>query len=81
MDWLNVRAMAVNEENAPGGRVVTAPTNGAAGIIPSVATTTTLSKWDGQGIQRYFLGATAIRDLYRDSASMGDPVRQSERKS
>lgn len=35
-DWLNVYAMAVNEENAAGGRVVTAPTNGAAGIIPSV---------------------------------------------
>ena len=37
MDWLNVLAMAVNEENAAGGRVVTAPTNGAAGIIPAVA--------------------------------------------
>jgi len=36
MDWLNVWAIAVNEENAAGGRVVTAPTNGAAGIIPSV---------------------------------------------
>ncbi len=37
MDWVNVYAMAVNEENAAGGRVVTAPTNGAAGILPSVA--------------------------------------------
>ena len=37
MDWVNVYAMAVNEENAAGGRVVTAPTNGAAGIIPAVA--------------------------------------------
>ena len=37
MDWVNVFAMAVNEENAAGGRVVTAPTNGAAGIIPAVA--------------------------------------------
>ena len=36
MDWLNVWAIAVNEENAAGGRVVTAPTNGAAGIIPSL---------------------------------------------
>src|SRR6202043_3141347 len=37
MDWVNVFAMAVNEENAAGGRVVTAPTNGAAGVIPAVA--------------------------------------------
>ena len=36
MDWINLWAMAVNEENAAGGRVVTAPTNGAAGIIPAV---------------------------------------------
>src|SRR5690606_13147017 len=36
MDWLSVYAMAVNEENAAGGRVVTAPTNGAAGVVPSV---------------------------------------------
>ena len=36
MDWVNLWALAVNEENAAGGRVVTAPTNGAAGIIPSV---------------------------------------------
>ncbi len=37
MDWVNLFALAVNEENADGGRVVTAPTNGAAGIIPAVA--------------------------------------------
>src|SRR3546814_13202712 len=36
MDWINLWAMAVNEENAAGGRVVTAPTNGAAGIIPAI---------------------------------------------
>ena len=36
MDWLNLVAMAVNEENAAGGRIVTAPTNGAAGIVPAV---------------------------------------------
>ena len=36
MDWVNLYALAVNEENAAGGRVVTAPTNGAAGIVPAV---------------------------------------------
>ena len=36
MDWVNAYALAVNEENAAGGRVVTAPTNGAAGIVPAV---------------------------------------------
>jgi L-serine dehydratase len=46
-DWLNVYAMAVNEENAAGGRVVTAPTNGAAGIIPAV-------------IRRYCVSVTAV---------------------
>jgi L-serine dehydratase len=40
MDWVNLFALVVNEENAAGGRVVTAPTNGAAGIIPAVCTIT-----------------------------------------
>jgi L-serine dehydratase len=71
MDWLNVWAIAVNEENAAGGRVVTAPTNGAAGIIPAVAHYY-LRFLDGsdEGIQRYFLGAAAIGVLYKENASI-----------
>jgi L-serine dehydratase len=71
VDWLNVWAIAVNEENAAGGRVVTAPTNGAAGIIPSVAHyyLRFLNGTD-EGILRYFLGATAIGVLCRENASI-----------
>jgi L-serine dehydratase len=71
MDWLNVWAIAVNEENAAGGRVVTAPTNGAAGIIPSVAHYY-MRFLDGmqEGIYRYFLGAAAIGVLYKENASI-----------
>jgi L-serine dehydratase len=71
MDWLNIWAIAVNEENAAGGRVVTAPTNGAAGIIPSVAHYY-LHFLGGNdvGIQRYFLGAAAIGVLYKENASI-----------
>jgi L-serine dehydratase len=71
MDWLNVWAIAVNEENAAGGRVVTAPTNGAAGIIPSVAHYY-MRFLDGteEGIYRYFLGAAAIGVLYKENASL-----------
>src|SRR6476660_5103061 len=60
MDWLNVAAMAVNEENAGGGRVVTAPTNGAAGIVPAVML------W----VVRYLLTAAAIAVLYKERASI-----------
>jgi L-serine dehydratase len=71
MDWLNVWAIAVNEENAAGGRVVTAPTNGAAGIIPSVAHYyMRLLEGNSEGIQRYFLGAAAIGVLYKENASI-----------
>ncbi len=71
MDWLNVWAIAVNEENAAGGRVVTAPTNGAAGIIPSVGHYY-MGFLDGtqEGIYRYFLGAAAIGVLYKENASI-----------
>jgi L-serine dehydratase len=71
MDWLNVWAMAVNEENAAGGRVVTAPTNGAAGVIPAVAQYY-LHCLDGndEGIMRFFLSATAIGVLYKENASI-----------
>ncbi len=71
MDWLNVFAMAVNEENAAGGRVVTAPTNGAAGIIPAVAHYY-MRFMDGtdSGLLRYFLSAAAIGVLYKENASI-----------
>ena len=62
MDWVNVFAMAVNEENAAGGRVVTAPTNGAAGIIPAVALyyQRFVPEAHDEGLFRYFLTAGAI---------------------
>ena len=71
MDWLNVWAIAVNEENAAGGRVVTAPTNGAAGIIPAVAHYyLRFLAGNEEGILRYFLGAGAIGVLYKENASI-----------
>ncbi len=71
MDWLNLYAMAVNEENAAGGRVVTAPTNGAAGVIPAVAHYYVhLLDGDAAGIERYFLAAAAIGVLYAENASI-----------
>jgi L-serine dehydratase len=71
MDWLNVWAIAVNEENAAGGRVVTAPTNGAAGIIPAVAHYyLRFLQGNAEGILRYFLGAAAIGVLYKENASI-----------
>jgi L-serine dehydratase len=72
MDWVNVWAMAVNEENAAGGRVVTAPTNGAAGIIPAVAQyyTRYISGADDAGLLRYFLTASVIGVLYKENASI-----------
>ena len=72
LDWVNLYALAVNEENAAGGRVVTAPTNGAAGIIPSV-----LHYYDRfcpganeQGIFDFLLTAAAIGILYKENASI-----------
>jgi L-serine dehydratase len=72
MDWVNVFAMAVNEENAAGGRVVTAPTNGAAGVIPAVAHYYQRFSPDAsrEGIYRYFLTAGAIGILYKENASI-----------
>ena len=72
IDWINLYAIAVNEENAAGGRVVTAPTNGAAGVIPAVAHyykhfTPAASE---EGIFRYFLTAGAIGILYKENASI-----------
>ena len=71
MDWVNLFAIAVNEENAAGGRVVTAPTNGAAGVIPAVAHYyMRFCSGDREGILRYFLSAAAIGVLYKENASI-----------
>lgn len=72
MDWLNVYAIAVNEENAAGGRVVTAPTNGAAGVIPAVAHyyKQFVPSAGPDGIFRYFLTSGAIGILYKENASI-----------
>jgi L-serine dehydratase len=72
MDWVNLFALAVNEENAAGGRVVTAPTNGAAGIIPAVLQ----YYWrfspgaSEEGVVRFLLTAGAIGLLYKENASI-----------
>jgi len=72
MDWVNLYALAVNEENAGGGRIVTAPTNGAAGIIPAVVH----YYWDfcprssEDGIVEFFLTAAAIGFLFKENASI-----------
>jgi L-serine dehydratase len=72
LDWVNVYALAVNEENAAGGQVVTAPTNGAAGIVPAV-----LHYYrrfepgaDDDGVIRFLLTAAAIGMLYKQNASI-----------
>jgi L-serine dehydratase len=71
MDWINVWALAVNEENAAGGKVVTAPTNGAAGVVPAV-----LRYYDRfcdgtpQGRHTFLLTAAAIGSLYKRNASL-----------
>jgi len=71
VDWVNTFAMAVNEENAAGGRVVTAPTNGAAGIIPAVGLYYLRFLFgSAEGIIRYLLTAGAIGVLYKENASI-----------
>jgi L-serine dehydratase len=71
LDWVNLWALAVNEENAAGGRVVTAPTNGAAGLVPAV-----LRYYDRfhqgtpQGRRTFLLTAAAIGALYKKNASI-----------
>jgi len=72
LDWVNLFALAVSEENAAGGRVVTAPTNGAAGIIPAVLH----YYWrfcegaNEDGVIRFLLTAAAIAILYKENASL-----------
>jgi len=76
MDWIDLYALAVNEENACGGRVVTAPTNGAAGIVPAVLhymnrfINKTLEEYDMQAINKFLLTAGAIGMLYQKNASI-----------
>ncbi|MFQ6006653.1 MAG: L-serine ammonia-lyase [Woeseia sp.] len=72
MDWVNAYAIAVNEENAAGGRVVTSPTNGAAGIIPAVLHYYKyfVSDSDTEGVKRFLLAAGAIGILYKINASI-----------
>ena len=70
-DWLNVYAMAVNEENASGGQVVTAPTNGAAGILPSVLRHyCNGERKNVQNVRKFLLTAGAIGLLYKQRASI-----------
>jgi len=75
MDWVNLYALAVNEENAAGGRVVTAPTNGAAGIIPAVMHyykdfCSAYEKFGEEGIVKFMLAAGAIGLIIKENASI-----------
>src|SRR5579872_2911455 len=72
MDWVNAFALAVNEENAAGGRVVTAPTNGAAGIVPAVLHFYVRFEPGANeaGVMRFLLSAAAMGMLYKTNASL-----------
>jgi L-serine dehydratase len=72
MDWVDLFALAVNEENAAGGRVVTAPTNGAAGVLPAVLHyyTRFCPGASDDGVVRFLLCAGAIGVLYKENASI-----------
>jgi L-serine dehydratase len=72
MDWINLYALAVNEENAAGGRVVTAPTNGAAGIVPAVLHyyARFVPGANDAGVIDFLLTAAAIGILYKENASI-----------
>lgn len=72
MDWLTLFALAVNEENAAGGRVVTAPTNGAAGVVPAVLHyyVRFVQGADASGIREFLLTASAIGSIIKRNASI-----------
>jgi L-serine dehydratase len=72
IDWVNLWALAVNEENAAGGRVVTAPTNGAAGIVPAVLRyyERFVANATEDGADRFLLTAAAIGSLFKENASI-----------
>ena len=74
MDMVNLWAIAVNEENAAGGRVVTAPTNGAAGIIPAVVRyfVDYCTEYDKEGIYNFYLTVATVGALYKNNASISD---------
>ncbi|MFI7585402.1 L-serine ammonia-lyase [Kocuria sp. M1N1S27] len=72
MEWINLYALAVNEENASGGRIVTAPTNGAAGIIPAVLHyyARFIAGADEDGVMEFLLTAAAVGILIKENASI-----------
>lgn len=72
MDWVSLWALAVNEENAAGGKVVTAPTNGAAGILPAVGHyyCKFVEGADDKGVREYLLTSAAVGILYKEGASI-----------
>ena len=72
LDWVNLFALAVNEENAAGGRIVTAPTNGAAGIIPAVLQYALRYRASphSKPVNEFLLTAGAIANLYKTNASL-----------
>ena len=72
MDWISLYAIAINEENASGGRIVTAPTNGAAGVIPAVIRyfLEFCPGADQQGVRTFMLAAAAIGSLIKSNASI-----------
>ncbi|AAU37918.1 L-serine ammonia-lyase [[Mannheimia] succiniciproducens] len=72
IDWINMFALAVNEENAAGGRVVTAPTNGACGIVPAVLSyyEKFISPLNAETVERYLLVCSVIGSLYKMNASI-----------
>lgn len=72
MDWVTLHALAVNEQNAAGGRVVTAPTNGAAGVIPAVISyyLKFVPHANREGVREFLLTAAAIGMLYKRNASL-----------
>jgi L-serine dehydratase len=72
MEWVTLYALAVNEENAAGGRVVTAPTNGAAGIVPAVLHyyRDFVDSYSDDGVVRFLLAAAAVGILFKTNASI-----------
>src|SRR3712207_1190393 len=72
MEWVTLYALAVNEENAAGGRVVTAPTNGAAGIVPAVLHyyRDFVGSYSEDGVVRFLLTAAAVGLLFKENASI-----------
>ena len=72
LDWVNLWALAVNEENAAGGRVVTAPTNGAAGIVPAIIRyyQRFTPRATDEGVRTFLLTAAAVGSLFKENASI-----------